>query len=255
MKLSEAKILQNGDTGFGFLVEQDAGYLDKTLNVDLYNKLIKENFEIKPNEPILVNCILQKWGVKNKNGRIYPKEVLIPEVERYMQLVDANSAMSEADHAENSIVSLQNGSHVIKKMWWGNGENHNVLYGVLELITTPGYHKYGVCSMIGDKIVEYLKRGIRIGISSRGVGSLKEVRGENIVQNDFELICFDLVHSPSTPGAYLFPNQGEGGIVNSNNSPVKPRTPNSFNEQTTKKGIVINEKYSKIITKLEKFII
>ena len=189
--LNEAKILQGRDIGFGILIERDAGYIDKALNIDLYNKLISEAYQIKENEPVLVNCILQKWGVKNKNGRIYPKEVLIQEVERYMELVSVDSAISEADHPESSVVSLQNVAHNIKKMWWGSGENSNVLYGTLEIITSPGYHRYCVCSMIGDKICEYLKRGIRLGISSRGVGSLKEVAGENIVQKDFELICFE----------------------------------------------------------------
>jgi hypothetical protein len=203
--LNESKILDRNDTGFGLLIEEDAGFVDKSLNKDLFDKLIKESYQIKENEPVLVNCILQKWGVKNKNGRIYPKDVLIPEVDRYMQLVELNSAISEVDHPDSSVVSLQNVGHKINKMWWGNGENQNVLYGTLEIITSPGYHKYGVCSLIGDKICEYLKRGIRLGISSRGVGSVKEYDGNNIVQKDFELICFDIVDSPSTPGAFLYP--------------------------------------------------
>jgi hypothetical protein len=237
-KLREAKILQDGDSGFGLLIENDAGYIDKSLNTELINKLITEGYQIKENEPVLVNCILQKYGVKNKNGRIYPKDVLVPEVQRYMQLVEVNSAISEADHPETSVVSLHNVAHNIKKMWWGNGENQNVLYGTLEIITSPGYHKYGVCSMIGDKIVEYLKRNIRLGISSRGVGSLEEIAGENIVQKDFELICFDLVASPSTPGAYLF-----------------PETPSAMNESfSTKKSQIITEKHKIIMNSISKFL-
>jgi hypothetical protein len=228
-------------------IENYAGYIDKSFNKELINKLISENYQVKENEPVLVNCILQKWGVKNKNGRIYPEVVLVPEVERYMQLVEVNSAISEADHPESSVVSLQNVAHNIKKMWWGTGENKNILYGTLEIITSPGYHKYGVCSMIGDKIVEYLKRGIRLGISSRGVGSLKEVNGENIVQKDFELICFDLVASPSTPGAYLFPDDSTGI------QPNKARP--TLGEQTTKGGLIITEKHKKIMTKLDKFLL
>jgi hypothetical protein len=109
----------------------------------------------------------------------------------------------------SSVVSLHNLSHIIRKMWWGNGANENILYGQLELITSPAYMERGEPFMIGDKIAEYLKRGIRLGISSRGVGSIEEVNGKNIVQNDFELISFDLVSSPSTPGAYLFPERNE----------------------------------------------
>ena len=107
----------------------------------------------------------------------------------------------------SSVISLQNVSHMITKMWWGTGDQENILYGQLKLIVSPGFIKYGVCSMIGDKIVVYLQNKIKLGISSRGVGSLKEVHGENLVQNDFELIGFDLVSTPSTPGAYLFPEK------------------------------------------------
>ncbi len=235
--IKESKILQRGDTGFGLLIESDAGYIDKSLNTDLYNKLINESYQIKENEPVLVNCILQKWGVKNKNGRIYPKDVLLAEVERYMELVNTNSAISEADHPESSVVSLQNVSHVIRKMWWGSGENSNVLYGTLEIITSPAYMKTGQVCMIGDKIVEYLKRNIRLGISSRGVGSLKEVNGENVVQKDFELICFDLVASPSTPGAFLF-----------------PESPSVVGESNKKEGEIITEKYKKILSKMDRFL-
>ena len=193
-----SRVLQRGDTGFGILIEADAGYVSKDLNPSLIN----EGFEIKSDQPVLINCVLQKWGVENKNGRIYPKEVLMPQVSEYEKLVTTNSAVSEADHPDTSIVSLHNISHLIRKIWWGNGENENVLYGQLEIITSPAYMRDGIVSMVGDKIVEYLKRGIRLGISSRGVGSIKESNGKNIVQNDFELICFDLVASPSTPGAY-----------------------------------------------------
>lgn len=225
------------------LIETDAGYVDKTMNKDLFDRILNESFEIKPNQPVLINCILQKWGVKNKNGRIYPKEVLVPEVQKYMEVVEMNSAISEADHPESSVVSLLNVAHRITKMWWGQGQDQNILYGTLEIITSPAYMRDGIVCMVGDKIVEYLKRGIRLGISSRGVGSLKEVRGENIVQDDFELICFDLVASPSTPGAYLFPEISKSF--------------SEFGENEIKSGTIIteNEKHKKIITGIEKFLL
>ncbi len=239
--LKESKILDAGECGFGLLIESDAGYVDRSLNKDLFDRMLNESFTIKPNQPVLINCILQKWGVENKNGRIYPEDVLVPEVEKYMELVKINSAISEADHPESSVVSLLNVSHRITKMWWGqNGDDNNVLYGTLEIITSPSYMRDGVVCMIGDKIVEYLKRGIRLGISSRGVGSLKEVRGQNLVQDDFELICFDLVASPSTPGAYLFPEISQ-----------------SFSESTkkTKHSIITeSDKQKKIISTIKKFL-
>jgi len=232
-----SKILGIGETGFGILIESDSGYIDSNLNPQFIN----EAFELKPNEPVLINCILQKWGVKNKNGRIYPKDVLLPQVEEYRKLVETNSAVSEADHPDSSVVSLQNISHMVTKMWWGKGEQENVLFGQLKLIISPGYIKHGVVSVVGDKIVLYLQNKIRLGISSRGVGTLKEVQGENLVQNDFELIGFDLVATPSTPGAFLFP--GKNGEV-------------GFGENyANKNGILINEDESKIITAINKFLL
>ena len=215
-----SKILQKGDNGYGILIESDAGYISPDLTE--FNKTLYENFLNEDhnalglkNKTLLVDCILQKYGVENRNGRIYPKEVLIPQVEKYMQGVADNSAVSEADHPESSVVSLQNLSHIIKKIWWGTGNDENVLYGRLEIITSPAYTSTGQVCMVGDKIAEYLRRGIKLGISSRGVGSIKEVRGKSIVQPDFELICFDLVASPSTPGAYLFPKFGSDEVSES----------------------------------------
>jgi len=232
-----SKILQAGQTGFGILIEHDAGYI----NSDLNPQFINEAFELKPNEPVLINCILQKWGVKNKNGRIYPKDVLIPQVEEYRKLVETNSAVSEADHPDSSIISLQNISHMITKMWWGKGEQENVLFGQIKIIVSPGFIKYGVVSVVGDKVVLYLQNKIRLGISSRGVGTLKEIQGENLVQGDFELIGFDLVATPSTPGAFLFP--GKNGEV-------------GFGENYVKKnGIYLKEEDNKIITAIDKFLL
>jgi hypothetical protein len=232
-----SKILQAGDIGFGILIEHDAGIIGNDDSRDILN----ESFVLKPNEPVLIPCILQKWGVKNKNGRIYPKDVLIPQVEAYRELIAGNSAVSEADHPDSSIISLQNISHMITKMWWGKGDQENVLFGELKIIVSPGYIKYGVCSVIGDKIVLYLQNKIKLGISSRGVGTLKDINGENIVQSDFELIGFDLVSTPSTPGGYLFP--GKQNNVGFGESFVK------------KNGIYLKEDENKIINAIGKFLI
>jgi len=237
LKKQLSRILEEGDTGFGILIEHDAGYINSEINKDILN----ENFELKPNEPVLINCILQKWGVKNKNGRIYPKEVLVPQVNEYEQLVNSNSAVSEADHPDSSIISLQNISHMITKMWWGTGEQENVLFGQLKLIVSPGYINMGIVSVVGDKIVLYLQNKIKLGISSRGVGTLKEVNGENLVQDDFELIGFDLVATPSTPGAYLFPEK-KGEV--------------SFGENyVNKNGIYLKEEEDKVVTAINKFLL
>lgn len=232
-----SRILQEGDTGFGILIESDAGFISSEINKDILN----ENIELKPNEPVLINCILQKWGVKNKNGRIYPKEVLLPQVNEYDTLVRNNSAVSEADHPDSSIISLQNISHMITKMWWGEGEQENVLFGQLKLIVSPGFLKMGIVSVVGDKILLYLQNKIKLGISSRGVGTLKEMNGENLVQNDFELIGFDLVATPSTPGAYLFPSQKGELSLGENTLSTKPT--------------IIKEEESKLDSAINKFLL
>ena len=233
-----SKILQAGETGFGILIEHDAGYVSPELN----KELLKENFEINLDEPILINCILQKWGVKNKNGRVYPKDVLIPQVNEYQKLVDTNSAVSEADHPDSSIISLANISHKINKMWWGKGDKSHILYGTIQLIISPGFAKMGIASVVGDKILNYLQNGVKLGISSRGVGTLQEVDGQNLVQDDFELIGFDLVATPSTPGAYLFPGASTQEL--------------SMAETFVKKnGIYLKEESDKINDSLDRFLL
>lgn len=202
------EVLKYNESGYGILIEQDAGYITKGMNNE--NRFLNESFEYNPSEPILINCILQKYGVPNRNNRIYPESILKKQVELYDELVKNNSAISEADHPESTNISLLNISHLIKKMWWGtNSDDKHILYGQLQIIVSPGFIKYGIPTMIGDKIIVYLQHGIRIGISSRGVGSLSENKGTYIVQDDFELVGFDLVATPSTFGAYLFPNRNQ----------------------------------------------
>jgi len=234
-----ARLLEAGETGFGILIERDAGYIGNDLNEKF---VVNENFKVELGKPIFVNSILQKWGVKNQNGRIYPKDILVNQVNEYQKMIDNGSSPSEADHPESSVISLLNISHLITKMWWGKGEKENILFGQIRLIVTPGFIKYGIASVVGDKVLLYMQNGLKLGISSRGVGTLKDVDGENYVQDDFELIGFDLVSTPSTPGAYLFPgvdiddqgNIGEG--------------------YKKKNGVYVNEN-KKIIDAFDKFLL
>jgi hypothetical protein len=133
---------------------------------------------------------LQESDVKNGNGRVYPREVLQREVEKYMKgPITDNTALGELDHPESSIVNLNNVSHNIKRVWWEG----NDLMGELELLNTPS----------GKIAQEIISAGIPLGISSRGMGSVQQI-GETVeVQDDFELLCWDLVSVPSTPGAYM----------------------------------------------------
>jgi hypothetical protein len=135
---------------------------------------------------------LQEAEVKNGNGRVYSKEILEREAEKYSDgPIKSNTALGELDHPESMVVNLNNTSHNIKRIWW---EGNNLM-GELEILNTPS----------GKIAMEIMSAGIPLGISSRGMGSVKQI-GETVeVQDDFELLCFDLVSVPSTPEAYMYP--------------------------------------------------
>lgn len=155
------------------------------------------------NKPIRLKGILQKANTQNRNGRVYPFEILKREADKYMESVKERRALGECDHPESPIVSLANASHLVTNMWW-EGET---LMGEVELVGTDEPFS------AGSKLKGLLKSGVMLGISSRGVGSVKNVRGQDVVQEDFELIAFDFVSSPSTPGAYMFKESRQWGMT------------------------------------------
>jgi hypothetical protein len=194
----------NNNNIFGkktILIEDDAGYISP--KHEFNEKVIKESKNLMDHsKPFEFYAVLQKYNVPNRNGRIYPEKILKRESENYKKAIDKGTSLSELNHPESSLIDLDRVSHIINEIWWEG----NVLMGKLKLLTSPGFHERGVCSTKGDLAANYLRQGVTLGISSRGVGSLKKVGEQNEVQDDFELICFDLVSSPSTPGAYLFNN-------------------------------------------------
>jgi len=200
--MSNLKILGPNDTGKGILIEYDAGYLDPK---DKRNeKVISESRNLMDHsKPFVFYAVLQKYNTPNRNGRIYPEKILKRETENYKKMIERGTALSELNHPESSLIDLERVSHMIEEVWWDG----HVMMGKLRLLTSPGFHERGVCSTMGDIAANLLRQGVTLGISSRGVGSLKKVGDQNEVQEDFELICFDLVSSPSTPGAYLFLNK------------------------------------------------
>jgi hypothetical protein len=133
--------------------------------------------------------ICQKSGTKNGNGRIYRKETLQREVENYQQAIRERRALGELDHPDDSVINLKNASHVATKMWW-DGDS---VMAKFEVLDTPS----------GNILKALVGSGVKLGISSRGMGSVREEGGSTIVEDDFQLICFDMVSEPSTPGAYL----------------------------------------------------
>jgi len=195
------KILAPNEIGKGILVEYDAGYLSP---MDSHNaQIIKESKNMLDySKPFEFYAVLQKYNTPNRNGRIYPEKILKREAENYKTAIAKGTSLSELNHPESSLIDLDRVSHMITEVWWEG----NTLMGKLKLLTSPGFHERGVISCKGDMAANYLRQGVTLGISSRGVGSLAKKGEQNEVQDDFELICFDLVSSPSTPGAYLFLN-------------------------------------------------
>ena len=155
-------------------------------------KIIEES--ISRNTPLIVKGVIQRAEAKNQNGRIYPKEILEREIQKYIEgPVKESRALGELDHPESSVINLQNVSHNITKVYWDGDD----VMGEVEILSTPA----------GNILKELFRNGITVGISSRGMGSVKDNLSEGTVevQDDFELLCWDFVSTPSTHGAYMSP--------------------------------------------------
>jgi len=171
-------------------------YLPFDITANAVNESIAKN-----SGKLIVTGILQRAEAKNQNGRIYPKDTLVREAKKYTDtFIKQHRALGELDHPESSVVNLQNASHNITEMGW-SGDN---LIGTVEVLGTPA----------GNILKELFKAGIKLGISSRGLGSVETVAEDDggkgdvpaqEVQPDFELIAFDFVSNPSTQGAFMFP--------------------------------------------------
>jgi hypothetical protein len=175
----------------------------KQLLVDtiLFNpNLSSLNESVGNNGKVIVSGVLQRAEAKNQNGRVYPKQILMREVKKYEEnQIKENRALGELDHPDSSIINLKNVSHnVLEVKWKGND-----VVGVVEILPTPS----------GNILKELLKCGIRLGISSRGMGTVEEVNESTVqVQDDFELIGWDFVSNPSTHGAFMFPTRTNEGL-------------------------------------------
>jgi len=207
--MSNMKIIKPGECGFGYLIESDAGIIspyDERNRLTLHEvaNLDKVSTNFK-GEPLIVYVVLQKYAVKNRNGRIYPEHILKREVQKYQQLIKERRAIGELEHPESSIIAGDRVSHNIIETWWEG----KTLMGKMEILMSPGYMNYGIVSTKGDEVANLLRNNIMIGVSSRGVGSLREVNGDHIVQDDFEIICWDVVTAPSTPGSWMFKDKTE----------------------------------------------
>ena len=153
----------------------------------------------------LVEGILATVEVKNGNGRYYSKELWERELKKYNVLVKERRACGELDHPDSQVINLKNVSHNISKMWW-DGDN---VMGSIELLPTPS----------GNILKALIGAGIKVGVSSRGMGSLKQVGEVLEVQDDFDLLAFDFVSTPSNPGSWMYP---VGQINEALSSPINP---------------------------------
>tara|TARA_B100000676_G_C17982797_1_gene790034 strand:+ start:701 stop:1309 length:609 start_codon:yes stop_codon:yes gene_type:complete len=158
--------------------------------------LLTEEEKIYVNQGgMMLSGKLQEADVQNGNGRIYPRKILEREVKTYQKLVQEKRALGELDHPEDSVINLKNASHMVTDMWW---DGPNVM-GKVKILNTPS----------GKILQELVNDGVKLGISSRGLGSVSEAQGRTIVEDDFQLICFDFVSEPSTPNAFMGLSEGK----------------------------------------------
>jgi hypothetical protein len=184
--------------------------------MDISPAMVNESMTTN-NGKLIVTGPLQRAEVKNQNGRVYPKEILVNESKKYYDtLVTERRAWGELDHPDSAVVNLKNVSHRIIDMYWKG----NDLIGKIEIVNTPS----------GNILKELFKSGGKVGVSSRGLGTVKEVNESLVVQDDFELIAWDFVSNPSTHGAFVVPT---------NESIIKESA--EFNNKVN----LIAEKYSK----------
>jgi len=156
-------------------------------NFEYDPKLIREQRE--SGSPLIMKGILQKAETLNQNGRVYPRIILDREIRNYQKFIKENRALGELDHPDSSVVELKNASHIIKSAYMEG----NIVYGTVEILNTPS----------GKILQSLVESGVTLGISSRGVGSTRSQGDKQIVQDDFQLICWDFVSEPSTPGAFM----------------------------------------------------
>lgn len=157
------------------------------VNFEYDPKLIKE--QVEAGQPLMMKGILQKAETLNQNGRIYPRAILEREIRNYQKFIKENRALGELDHPDSSVVELKNASHTIREAYMEG----DIVYGTVEVLNTPS----------GKILQSLVESGITLGISSRGVGSTRSKGDTQIVQDDFQLICWDFVSEPSTPGAFM----------------------------------------------------
>ena len=150
------------------------------------------------NGGMILSGKLQESDVQNGNGRVYPHKILEREMKNYSKLVKERRALGELDHPDDSVINLKNASHMVTEVWWDGPS----VMGKVKVLNTPS----------GKILQELVSDGVKLGISSRGLGSVSESQGRTIVEDDFQLICFDFVSEPSTPNAFMIKEAKENKV-------------------------------------------
>jgi hypothetical protein len=175
--------------------------LIETLPFQVAPVQLTEGYKSPAGNPI-VEGILATAQVKNGNGRYYAKDLWQREIDKYMDVVKQNRATGELDHPDSSIINLKNVSHIIRDMWWDGDD----VVGKIEILPTVS----------GNILKALIDNGVQVGVSSRGMGSLKQMGEVLEVQDDFELLCWDFVSTPSNPGSYMhLVKEGKEYLTNS----------------------------------------
>lgn len=233
--------IKKGQTGTGILVEND-GYLSLDIPA---NKQLKESFGIDaPGQislkdlprPFVVSAVFQKFGIENANGRIYPEMALKNAVAKYMEAVNDRRGYGECNHPDGEVaIDLERLSMNIVELHW---EGHT-LVGKMEIPVSEAYRNYGIICCLADLIAHWLLSGLKIGVSSRGLGSVKKQFNKLIVEDDYEIVCWDVVAQPSTPSAFI-------GLKDSDIAP--------YVESQKKEGTIIKENVSNKFEKFDKWL-
>lgn len=222
--------VKKNQTGTGLLIESD-GYIDLESSS---NKILKESIDdFKTGNahelpyPFVVSAVFQKYGIENANGRIYPENILKREVEKFQTKIKNRNAFGELEHPSDSNVNLERVCmNIIELHWVGH-----TLVGKLEIPISEGFRRYGICSTLADTVGQWIVSGLKIGVSSRGLGSVTQQMGKLVVGDDYEIVCWDVVSTPSTPSAY----------IETEDKKLEP-----YIESVEKQGTILKEdKYSK----------
>lgn len=194
--------IKKGQTGTGLLVEND-GFISMDFKE---NKPIMESIRLSEENgireiprPFIVSAVFQKYGIENANGRIYPEAILKREVEKYMEAIRDRRGYGEANHPSETNIDISRiAMNIIELHWEGQ-----TLVGKIELPITEGYRKFGIISCQIDQVAHLILSNLKIGVSSRGLGSVEQQYGKLVVGDDYEIVCWDVVAQPSTPNAWI----------------------------------------------------